>query len=416
MPDKLRVVMTSAALALSLSGTGLTQTLVEEMGATQIGSTLQQSGMPVLGRITAPAAQPSAAQPSPVQSSPIQPSAAGVSTPPQTPAQGTPSAGAAPLLPVSRPTPAYLSALDAARRSLQAGSPRQARQQYERLVAQDYQNPQAHFGLGLALFGLGDLQGARFEFGQLISLDPAGFEGPYNLGVIASRQGQSAEALIQFGKAAELARGKVSVPVLRQVLEALASEQARRGDYAALSLTLASLTANQPDDLGLRFRQAQALRLSGHGTDALPLLYGVRQQQPGQVDAALLTADIYAGQGLYGRGIRELDAALGAVKDGPSRSRLLLRRSDLLVLAGRTHDAVFAAQAAVGADAGSAPAQARLGELRVSRGDARGALAAWSAAVSLTPASAAYRANLATVKLSLGQLAAAVGDARATVR
>jgi len=386
----------SSALALSGAFVAQAQTLGEQVSVTQISTTLNQISTP---SIKVPAVIPAA----PANSTST-PSPSGTSAPG--------SVAGSVTLPVSTPSPAYLAALDTAQQSLRAGNYRQAQSQYEALVAEDYQNPQAHFGLGLSLFALSDLQGARFEFGQLSTLDPSGFEGPYNLGVVANRQGQSAEALAQFSKAAELARGKVSVSVMRQVLEALAGEQARRPDYPGLVTTLAEMVKNEPTDLSLQYRQAQALALAGQGTLALPLLYAVRQQQPGNADAALLTADIYASQSLGDRAIRELDSAVTPAPDGSARARLLLRKAELLAASGKARDAVLAAQDAVSADSRNAAAQAKLGELRYARNDRAGALVAWKAATRLEPRNALYLANQAVVELALGQNAQAATDAR----
>ncbi len=390
MSHKLPILLLSSALALALSSAHA-QTAAEQIGVTQISTTLNQI------------ATPSIKVPSVI--SPVAPAVA--------PAGTDPASTASLLnLPVSTPTPAYTAALGTAQQSIQTGNYRQAQAQFEALVAQDYQNPQAHFGLGLALFALADLQGARFEFGQLSSLNPAGFEGPYNLGVVAARQGQSAEALTQFAKAAELARGKVSVPVMRQVLEALAGEQARKSDYAALVVTLSEMVKNEPTDPDLQYRQAQALALGGHGTLALPVLYALRQKVPGNTDAALLTANIYASQNLTDRAIRELDGAVQPAPDGSARARLLLRKAELLAASGKARDAVLAAQDAVSADSKNAAAQAGLGALRYARNDRPGALTAWKAAVALNPKNGLYLANQAVVELALGQNSQAAADAR----
>ena len=389
MSHKLPILLLSSALVTALSSAHA-QTAVEQIGVTQISTTLNQI------------ATPSIKVPSVI--SPAAPA----------PAATDPAASTASLLnlPVSTPTPAYTAALGTAQQSIQTGNYRQAQTQFEALVAQNYQNPQAHFGLGLALFALADLQGARFEFGQLSSLNPTGFEGPYNLGVVAARQGQSAEALVQFSRAAELARGKVTVAVMRQILEALAGEQARKADYAALVATLSEMVKNEPTDLDLPYRQAQALALGGQGTLALPVLYALRQKVPGNTDAALLTANIYASQKLSDRAIRELDSAVQPAPDGSARAKLLLRKAELLAASGKVRDAVLAAQDAVSADSRNAPAQAELGVLRYARNDRPGALKAWKAAVALEPKNGLYLANQAVVELALGQNSQAAADAK----
>ncbi|WP_425148065.1 tetratricopeptide repeat protein [Deinococcus sp.] len=393
MSHKLPILLLTFALAGAGSQAALAQTLIEQAGTTQISTTLD----------AVPAVKPTIKIPAVITQA-VQATNAAAD-----------AANAAATPPAPPPSPAFLAALDTAQQSLQAGSYRDARKGYEALVAQNYLSPQAHFGLGLSLFALSDLTGARFEFSQLAALSPAGFEGPYNLGVIANRQGQSAEALAQFTKAAGLARGKVSVAVMRQLLEALAGEQTRKPDYPALVVTLAEMSRNEPGDLSLQVRQAQALVLAGQGTLALPLLYGVRQTEPGNADAALLTADIYASQKLSDRAVRELDLAVAAAKDGTARGRLLLKKAELLSSTAHPKEAIQAALDATQADSHNAAAYAKLGELRFARNDRPGALSAWQGAVKFAPRNGLYRANLAVVRLALGHLSEAAQDARLAV-
>jgi tetratricopeptide (TPR) repeat protein len=398
---KFPVQLLSSALMLATLSTGQAQTLVEQVGVTQINSTLTQFTAPIL---KVPTVIPQS------------------SVPADTSPDGSPAPGAAQAsptttlgLPAKPPTPAFMAGLKVAQQNLQARNYRQAQTQFEALVSQNYQNPQAHFGLGLSLFGLNDLQGARFEFGQLAALNPAGFEGPYNLGVVADRQGQSAEALTLFIKAAELARGKVNPAVMRQILDAQAGEQARKPDYQALVLTLTEMVKNEPNDLELQYRQAQALAFGGQGKLALPVLFAVRQKQPSNIDAALLTAEIFAAQRLPDRAIRELDSAIAVLKPaggGVAQARLLVRKASLLGSAGRSRDALAAAQSAVAADKRSAAAQAALGEALYARNDRPAALAAWKAAAALEPKNALYLANQAVVELAMGQTAQAVQNAQ----
>ncbi|MEF2279673.1 tetratricopeptide repeat protein [Deinococcus sp. YIM 134068] len=335
---------------------------------------------------------------------------------PAVPTPADPTAPAKPAVPVTPFTPAQLATLGQAQSALRAGKFGQARPLFERLISQNYAQPEPHFGLGLTLFAQGDLKGAAFEFTQLTALAPERYEGPYNLGVIATREGRHADALKFYAEAATLARGKADAAPQRQVLEALAAEQTRAGDFAGLSATLAEAVALDPNDVEAGFRLAQARTLAGQGALALPGAYAVLQRQPGHVDAALLVADIYVAQGLGSRAVRELDAVVGRIKDGADRARLLLRKADILASTGDLRGAVLAAQEATRADPRNAPAFARLAELRVMRGDRTGALAAYQGAVLLAPRSASYRAGLAAVRLSLGQTAGAARDAASALR
>lgn len=335
---------------------------------------------------------------------------------PAPPAPATPAETARPAVAITPLTDAQRTLLAQAQAAFQAGQYAQARTAFERLIAQNYTHPEAHFGLALTLLAQNDEKGAAFEFTQFQALAPDRYEGPYNLGVIATRQGRFDEALRLYTAAQGLMKDQAPPAAQRQVLEALATEQARRLDYAALTTTLEMVATLEPGDLNAQFRLAQARALSGQGTAALPGIYALLQRAPARVDAALLLADIYVTQGLPDRAVRELDAAAGRVTNGGDRAQVLLRKADILAARGDTRGAVLAAQDATREDTRNALAFARLGELRAQRGDRPGALTAYQNAVKLAPDSAAYRTGLAAVRLSLGQAAQAAKDAAQALR
>lgn len=375
-------------LLLAAAPAASAQTLLDTSAAISVQTTLQQS-----------------------QGGPV-----GIPGIPAQTAQTAPTPATSPVPPVTPLTPVQQATLVQARAALGAGQFAQARALFEGLVAQNYAQPEPHFGLGLALLSLGNLKGAAFEFTQLRALAPGRYEGPYNLGVIATREGRFADALRLYGEAAVLARGQAGPATERQVLEALAAEQTRAGDFAGLSVTLAQVVTLDPNDLNAGFRLAQAQTLAGQGAAALPGVYALLQRQPARVDAALLLSDIYVGQGLPDRAARELDAAVKRVKTGADRATLLLRKANVLAASGDTRAALLAAQDATRQDSRNAAAFARLGELRGLRNDRPGALAAYSQAVKLAPKSAAYLTAQAAVKLALGQTAGAGRDAAQALR
>ncbi|GAA5513453.1 cell division coordinator CpoB [Deinococcus carri] len=412
-------------LLLAATPTAAAQTLLDTSAAVSVQNTLQQSqggpmtvnfdacnlapqycpdGRPPTGEAASgQGAGQAAASPAPASTTPA-------------PATTPPAATSAPVLPPVPFTTAQEATLAQARAALGGGQLPQARGLFESLIAQNYRQPEPHFGLGLTLLALGNLKGANFEFTQLVALAPERPEGPYNLGVIASREGRYADALRLYGEAAGLARGKAGVATQRQILEALAAEQVRARDFAALSATLAEIVTLDPNDVEAQFRLAQAQVLAGQGAAALPGTYAVLERQPARVDAALLVADIYVGQGLPDRAVRELDAAAGRVANGGDRALLLLRKADVLAASGETRAAVFAAQDATREDSRNAGAFARLAELRSLRNDRPGALAAYQKATTLAPKNAAYWAGQAAVRLALGQNAEAVRDAAQALR
>jgi len=390
-------------LLLAAGPAASAQTLLDTSAAISIQNTLGQpvgpSGIPALPLPRVPAAAPAVAAPA------------------NAPATGSgvvaPASSLPPLTPL---TPAQQAALTRARDALGTGQLPQARALFEALIAQNYAQPEPHFGLGLTLLSQGDLGGATFEFTQLAALAPGRFEAPYNLGVIAGRQGRHADALRLYGEAAALARGKAGPATERQVLEAWAAEQTRARDFAGLSATLTQVVALDPNDVDAAFRLAQAQVLAGQGVAALPGVYAVLQRQPARVDAALLLADIYVGQGLPGRAARELGAAAAGVTRGGDRARLLLRQADVLVAAGDPRGAVLAAQEATRQDPRNAAAFARLGELRALRDDRPGALTAYQKAAHLAPRNPEYLTALAAVRLALGQTAGARLNAAMALR
>lgn len=390
-----------AALSLALATAPLAQaqTLIETITTTSVSNTLDQTqttnALPGLDR--AKAAQQT-------QNAQTQKTNAAIgATDPVT------GKAAAPLIPFNTAQAARLST---ARTLLSQGDARGARPIFEGLIAANYAQPEPHFGLALSLLSLGDLTGARFELTQFVALSPASFEGPYNLGVIAARTKDYDEALKQFTAAVALsgsASSTAAPAARRQLLEALAGEQLRRGDYAGLSTTLTQALASDPQDLSLKYRLGQATAYAGKGAEALPLLYAAAQSDVNRTGATLLIADIYAAQKLPDRGVRELDTAAALVSSA-ERARLLVRKSQLLQAQDQTPAAVQAAREAVQADSKSAAAYSALGTaLAVS--DLKGSLAAWQTAAGLDAQNGGTLLNLAAVQLSLGANAEAQSSA-----
>ncbi|AWN24049.1 Tfp pilus assembly protein PilF [Deinococcus irradiatisoli] len=385
-----RAALTSLTLALAAAPLAQAQTMVDTLQTINISNTLDQqnvsSGQAALDRaralqtqLTQPAAQAAPTSAAPGAANPV------------------------PTAPAATPlTDAQSAKLKTAKTLLSQSKWSEARAIYEELIAENYQQPEPHFGLALSLFSLGDLTGARFELNQFVALAPNSFEGPYNLGIIASRNQEYDEALKQFTAAAALS-AQATPAARRQVLEALAGEQNRRQDYAGLSSTLSAALAIDPNDVNLQYRLGQAVALSANGAGALPLLYAALQNDATRPGAALLIADIYAKQQLPDRAVRELDNAAGQFMSGTDRARLLVRKAQLLEGQKLLKPAVQAAQEAVKSDSRSVSAYAALGGLLASSGDLGGSADAWKKAVQLDPKNASVLLNLAAVQLALGQ-------------
>lgn len=384
------------SLLLGLAGGSAAQTMVETVTTVGIQNTLNSIGTPSVKPPTVPTttAQPGAP-----------------ATPSSTAAPAASTEPAKPVIQITPLTPAQQAQLAQAQAAFKAGKYPQARTWYEGLIAQNYNNPDPHFGLALTLFAQKDDKGATFELGQFMALAPDRYEGPYNLGVIAARAGDHDSALKNYQQAATLMAGKATPAAQRQVLEALASEQTRKADFNGLINTLETLTGVFPNDLNAQFKLAQARTLAGLGPAALPGVYAILQKDPTRLDAALLVADIYVAQGLPDRAMRELDAAVSRVKSNAERAALLLRKANLQADGGDPRAAVLTLQNAAHLDSKNVAAFARLAELRLQRGDRPGALNAYQNAVKLAPQNATYRTGLAGTYLIMGQSANAASAA-----
>lgn len=403
VPDAARPAVARAVLtaALLCSASVQAQTLFDTSAATGVQNILlQQQSVP--GRLPTVAAPSTASAPesaSPAGPAPAGPASASPAQPSPAPAAPADTAPAAPARAVTPLTAEQQEALSAAQASYAAGQYALARTQYEALIVRNFAHPDPHFGLGLTLYALGDLRGAAFEFGQFSAYAPERFEGPYNLGVIATREGRFPEALRLYQAAAQLAGPSAPAPARTQVLRALAAEQTRAEDYAGLSETYAALVALSPQNSGDLYRRAQALYLAGRYSEALPATYAALQAQPASLGAALLLANVYVAQGLPDRATRELDAAVARVGSGTERSTLLLRKAELLAPVN-LRAALEAAKDARREDTRNAAAFAREGELLTQLGERAAAIAAHRRAAHLDDKNPRHQASLAALYLA----------------
>ncbi|WP_456410249.1 tetratricopeptide repeat protein [Oceanithermus sp.] len=214
---------------------------------------------------------------------------------------------------------------------LDAGRYDDAARVFEDLLALDYQNFQAHFGLGLALYRKGDLRGALFEFDQVTRLFPDRFEGWYNLAVAYADSGRWNEAATAFQRAIALGEEQKLAPdVLRPAYLGLATAQRKLGKPDQAAQTLMVAAEKMGEDEEILYLIAENLSLAGKPKEAIPYLYKVLNKDRGNVAAVNLLADIFVGQGLMDRALRELDRSLEATQDPAIRANLLLKKAMLL--------------------------------------------------------------------------------------
>lgn len=313
----------------------------------------------------------------------------------------------------NQPAPAVQQTLQQAQAALEAGRLSEAVQGFEAVIARDFPNHSAHFGLGLALYRLGDLRGAAFEFTQLTVLDPNRFEGWFNLGVVRDRQGQAGEAAqvfakaIEVGEKANLGAGELKPAYIGQV-KALRTQ----GQHEAAATAARKGLEKVPGDAELTSLLADSLVKADKPLEALPVLYQILANDPANVQAVSQIADIYTAQGLPLRALREIDRGLEATQDNAARAQLLLKKASLQQ--GREQQASL--QEAVRLDPKLWAAHYNLGVARLRDGNTREALQAFQNAYAQNPDEPKVLLGLATAHDRLGQAAEASRFAEMAVK
>jgi tetratricopeptide (TPR) repeat protein len=292
--------------------------------------------------------------------------------------------------------------LQKAQAALNAGRLGEAIEGFEAVVAKDFSNYSAHFGLGLALYRQGDLKGAAFEFTQLTVLDPSRFEGWFNLGVVRDRQGQAAEAAAAFAKAVEAGgKANLSGADLKPAYIGEAKALRTQGQHDTAAKVLQDGLKALPKDPDMTVLLADSLVKSGKQLDALPVLYDILAGDPANVGAISQVADIYTAQGLPQRALREIDRGLEAAKDNSAKAQLLLKKSSLQQ--GKEQQVTLAQ--AVLLDPKLWVAQYNLGLSRLQSGNPKGAIESFQNAYAQNPDEPKVLLGLASAYDRLGQAA-----------
>ncbi|PZA08827.1 MULTISPECIES: tetratricopeptide repeat protein [unclassified Meiothermus] len=273
-------------------------------------------------------------------------------------------------------------ALQKAQADLEANRLDEAVRGFELVIAQDYSNYPAHFGLGLALYRKGDLRGARFEFQQLTVLAPERYDGWFNLGVTLDRLGQDAEASQAFARAVQIGEQAGLAPAsLRPAYLGLAKSLRDQQKYAEAASALESAVQKLPNDQEVNLQLADSLTRSGRPLEAIPYLYKILSADRGNVIATTLLVDIYVAQELRDRAVRELDRSLEAVQDPRQKALLLFKKAELSTGAARE----AALRQAVQLDPKLWQAQFNLGLLRLQAAQPQQALGPLQAAYNQVP-------------------------------
>ncbi len=308
--------------------------------------------------------------------------------------------------------------LQAAYQALEAGRYSDAIRLFEDVVALDWRNFRAHFGLGLAYYRAGRLKEALFEFRQLTKLYPDRFEAWYNLGVTQARLKDWQAAAESLSKALELGKkAKLPASDLRPVYLALAEAYRKLGEPDRAAQVLTEAYQALKGDLEVALLLADALVAAGKEDDAVPYLYEVLAKDRGNVAASLLLADVLVDQGLFERALRELDRSLAAAKSDADRGRLLYKKALVMAAAGADPKEVARLiEEAVRLNPELWQAHYDLGRIKLALGDAEGALRAFLQAYRENPEDPRVLLGLASAYDALGKAEDAYRIARLAVK
>jgi len=148
-------------------------------------------------------------------------------------------------------------------------------------VVKDAKDPQAAFYLGVAMDGLGDVQGAIAQYKKALALDPKLVEAAVNLSGAQFEQKDAAGALATAEQGLKANPKSPELLVNRALsLEALGKKDEAMGAYAAA-------VKARPDDAQLRITYAEYLAAAGKRDDALTELRAVQNVEDPTLLAAL---------------------------------------------------------------------------------------------------------------------------------
>lgn len=266
--------------------------------------------------------------------------------------------------------------LDLGQLRLEAGQLQGARTNFLEAVSLDYMSADAHFGLGLTEYTAGNYRAALFEFGEVTRLFPERFDGHFNRAVTLAQLRRPEDAVAAFQEALAQASPEAGRDARASAQLGLAGQLEALGlfDDAADAYGAAMNLSRRTPELVLA--RSEALYKGGRGLEALPALTGLEGQDD-DYRASALIADIYlqANQTSY---------ALGALERAQRRA------------------------AASGNTQVEADILLQLGLLQRRLGDSKAATAAFQTAAELTPNSGQAFYNLGVSLLEGGQPQAAL--------
>lgn len=296
--------------------------------------------------------------------------------------------------------------------------PDEARDAFLEALALDYRLGDAHFGLGLSEYRLGDYQSALFSFGQLARLEPERFDGHYNLAVTYARLRMPEEAAAAFRDALDNAEPEASLADEFSAWLGLAGQLKLGGDHAGAAEAYEAALEIEPEDRNVRFLHAEALWRSGAGLEALPLLTELDDAANADHRVNALIADIYMDEGQTDYALRALGRAIRKARDAGSsgaEAGLHIKLGLLQRTLGRPQEALASFTEAVQVDPAAWQGHYNLGLAHLEAGRTEEAIMPLETAVSRAPASGEARLSLASAYDQAGDAAGTLEQADAAL-
>jgi len=174
--------------------------------------------------------------------------------------------------------------------ALERDQPHEAMAAFDSVVQDRPELPAGHLLRGLALQRMGDAGEAAEALGHAEELDPGQALPQLYLGNLYWGQGQPETALAHYAQA--IARN----PVLDEAYFHQAEIALERADLELARRSFKTLTFLAPDDLGVRRKLAETLKLQGDFDAAEHELRVALGQEPNHVELRLRLAQLYAEQ------------------------------------------------------------------------------------------------------------------------
>ncbi len=265
-------------------------------------------------------------------------------------------------------------------------------------IARDYTLVDAHFGLGLSQYELGDYPAALFEFDAVTRLDPERFDGHFNRGVTLAKLRDSSGAIEAFNEAITQADPEASDAQKVNAFLGLAGQLKRTQEYAGAADAYAQALELAPEDPELAYLKAEAMYRAGNGLEALPELSSLESKSSDYRVSALIS-DIYTQQEQSDYALRSLERALNkatGAADMKAEAMLLVKLGMLQQDLGRDAEALASFQRASAADPNDWQARYFLGVSQLNNQDFAGAVAQLESAAVTNPDSAEIQIALAS--------------------